>query len=159
MMSETTTTTKTIKEVVVNRVLDAPPSAVWRAWLDPEQLPEWWGSAGVTVRPGSVEVDARAGGAFRLTMLAGEVEVPMNGRFLQVVPLDRLVFDEPEPCMPEMDEVFTVVTFAEGSGGRTRLGFHMTMTTTEQIRVLSQDGWGETFDRLAAHLASVRSGR
>jgi uncharacterized protein YndB with AHSA1/START domain len=31
------------REVVVERVFNAPPHVVWQAYTEPEQLAQWWG--------------------------------------------------------------------------------------------------------------------
>jgi hypothetical protein len=53
-------------EFIFERVLDAPPDRVFRAWTDPEGLARWWGPKGFT-NP-LCEVDARPGGAIRIHM-------------------------------------------------------------------------------------------
>ncbi|WP_197093736.1 SRPBCC family protein [Nonomuraea sp. SBT364] len=60
----------------------ARPETVWRFFTDPARLARWWGTA---------ELDARPGGALRVAMHEGPCPV-MRGRFVELVPYERLVF-------------------------------------------------------------------
>ena len=53
-------------EIRLTRVYDAPVSAVWDAWTDPEQVAQWWGPRGFTITTHSK--DLRVGGHWRYTM-------------------------------------------------------------------------------------------
>jgi uncharacterized protein YndB with AHSA1/START domain len=75
-------------ERVLNRLIDAPREKVFRCWIEPELLKQWF-----CPKPWSVsdaEIDARGGGAFNTTMrgLEGEV-MPNLGCFLEVVKNER----------------------------------------------------------------------
>ena len=37
------------REILVTRLVAAPPSLVWKAWTDPALLPKWWGPDGVSL--------------------------------------------------------------------------------------------------------------
>lgn len=73
----------------IERVIDAPVAAVWRAWT--EHLAEWW-----CPRPWTTELqelDLRAGGRFA-TVMRGPDGEEFGGEsvFLDVVPERRVVF-------------------------------------------------------------------
>jgi uncharacterized protein YndB with AHSA1/START domain len=38
-----------IREVRFERVYDASPETVWKAWTDPEMLKQWWGPDNVSI--------------------------------------------------------------------------------------------------------------
>ena len=38
----------TDREIVITRLIDAPPARVFDAWTDPEQVVQWWGPRGFT---------------------------------------------------------------------------------------------------------------
>ena len=44
-MAETTNapTSSTQRELVIERIFDAPRELVWKAWTDPEMATKWWG--------------------------------------------------------------------------------------------------------------------
>ena len=53
-------------ELVLNRLLDAPPEKLYRLWTDPSRMPEWFCPKPWTV---SVEkMDLRPGGASHFTI-------------------------------------------------------------------------------------------
>src|SRR5687768_5824428 len=79
-------------DFAIERFIDAPTWLVWEALTKPEHLKEWympkpWGSVSRT------EMDVRPGGIFSIH-IAGEEgqEFPNLGCFLDVVPMERLVW-------------------------------------------------------------------
>jgi uncharacterized protein YndB with AHSA1/START domain len=80
-----------VHELRITRLIDAPRAAVWRAWTD--HLAEWWCPAPWTVE--IVEQDARPGGRSAVIMHGPEGEVmPQEGVFLEIVPMERIVFTD-----------------------------------------------------------------
>lgn len=78
-------------ELAIERLMDAPVAAVWRAWTD--HLAEWWCPKPWTVE--IVEQDLRPGGRSAMILRGpdGE-ELPQEGVFLEVVPEKRVVFTD-----------------------------------------------------------------
>ena len=79
-------------DIVIERFIDAPARLVWEALTRPEHLKEWympkaWG------RVARAEMDVRPGGIFSID-IAGEngQEFPNLGCFLDVIPMERLVW-------------------------------------------------------------------
>ena len=54
-------------DLVLERVLDAPRAAVWRAWSDPELLKRWFAPSPYEIS--EVEMELRPGGIFRIRMV------------------------------------------------------------------------------------------
>jgi uncharacterized protein YndB with AHSA1/START domain len=86
-----------LKEVVFERIYDASPEMVWRAWTDPGMLKQWWGPDNVTIP--ECEIDVRVGGKFFIVMEAGEAmgsykgtRWPMQAEFTIVEPHIRLAY-------------------------------------------------------------------
>ena len=48
------------RTMVLQRVIHAPRSIVWGAWVNPDTLPQWWGPEGFSCR--TKRIDLRAGG-------------------------------------------------------------------------------------------------
>ena len=80
-------------ELVLNRLLDAPPEKLYRLWTDPSRMHEWFCPKPWTVS--EAKMDIRPGGASNITMKGpnGEV-VPNPGQFLEVVPNRKIVFTD-----------------------------------------------------------------
>ena len=79
-------------DFALERFIDAPKHLVWEALTKPEHLKEWympkpWG------RVANCEMDVRPGGIFRIDIALPEgQEVPNLGCFLEVIPMERLVW-------------------------------------------------------------------
>jgi len=77
--------------LVIERIFDAPPSLVFKAWTDPQHLVHWFGPRGFTLP--SCELDLRPGGAWRSCMLSGEGrEHWVRGVFREIVEPERIVY-------------------------------------------------------------------
>ncbi len=79
------------RDFALERFIDAPKRLVWEALTKPEHLKEWympkpWG------RVSACELDVRPGGIFSITIASEGQEVPNLGCFLEVVPMERLVW-------------------------------------------------------------------
>jgi uncharacterized protein YndB with AHSA1/START domain len=108
------------RELVVTRTFDAPPSLVFRAWSQPELFRRWWMPKSATgVELVSCDMDVRTGGKYRLEFSAGGSTMAFYGKYLDVVPNERIVWtnDEGE------EGAVTTVTF-EDQDGKTLLTFH-----------------------------------
>jgi len=85
------TMTENNNDVVVVRIIKAPPRVVWSAWTVPEHLEKWWCPKPMTTK--IVGFNLRPGGAFDLVM--GDprgAETAITGAFLDIVPEERIVF-------------------------------------------------------------------
>ena len=67
-------------DIDLSRVIDAPPTRVYRAFIDPDQFATWYGPIGFPVERASVEIDARVGGQQRFAMV-GEADPSMRTAF------------------------------------------------------------------------------
>ena len=77
-------------ELVVRRTIAARRERVFAAWLDPVALARFMGP-GEVVRT-AVELDARVGGRFRITMHKPSGAVEHRGEYLAIEPPARLSF-------------------------------------------------------------------
>jgi uncharacterized protein YndB with AHSA1/START domain len=76
-------------DIEFERVVDVPPSLVWKAWTVPKHLMPWFcPKPWLTV---ACEIDLRPGGEFSTTMQSPEGEkFPGTGCYLEVVENARL---------------------------------------------------------------------
>ena len=56
-------------ELNISRIFDAPPELVYRAFVDADQIGQWFGPVGYSVPFESVHSDAQVGGHQRLVMV------------------------------------------------------------------------------------------
>ena len=104
-------------EIVATRRFDAAPQTVFDAWTTPGLFMRWWAPKSMGVPLLSCEMDARAGGKYRLEFgHDGGESFAFYGKYIEVTPGSRLVWtnDEGE------DGALTTVTF-EDKGGKTLL--------------------------------------
>ncbi|MEQ1653021.1 MAG: SRPBCC family protein [Hyphomicrobium sp.] len=103
------------RDLILERIIDAPRANVYRCWTEPELMKQWF-----TPRPYTtpvVEADVRPGGSnFILMKSPAGHEMPNHGVYLEVVPNERLVFTDAytHAWQPSAKPFMTVVlTFAD----------------------------------------------
>src|ERR1700722_9157906 len=139
------------RELVIDRVFDAPPEIVFKVWTEPAHLARWWGPKGFT-NP-VCEVDPRVGGAWRIVMRAPNgAEYPCGGVYREIVKPERLAFPNvalDKEGKPIIDG-FTTVTFAE-HGGKTKLtlrtrGVALVSYAAQMLEGM-EAGWTQSLER------------
>src|SRR4051812_9822537 len=78
-------------QATIVRVFDAPRQLVFQNWLEPDLVSVWFAPERYTVT--SCEMDARAGGKWRVEYLSAEGEAYAEyGEFREIRAPERLVF-------------------------------------------------------------------
>jgi len=111
------------RELGFDRLIDAPPEAVYRAWTEPGLFKRWFAPQPFTTP--LAELDVRPGGSNRIVMRGPDgTEMPNRGAYLEVVPGRRLVFTDAftEAWAPSEKPFMTVILSFEPEGGKTRYG-------------------------------------
>ncbi|MFI6638907.1 SRPBCC domain-containing protein [Streptomyces sp. NPDC050504] len=127
----------------VSRVMNAPLGRAWEAYTTAAEWPAWFGAA-----EGSVEIDVRAGGAWKATLLGPDGGAyPLTGLFLEVEEGRRIVLTMDVPDAPA--EVMAI-TFEEHEGGA-RVTIDQT-NATEEAREQAREGSTMILAGLAAHI-------
>ncbi len=75
-------------ELTMSRYFAAPPADVFRAFVDPAELAQWFAPLVFHVPLSSIDIDARSGGHWRMTMVNNddpEVVSPVDSVFEEVV--------------------------------------------------------------------------
>lgn len=135
--------------VELTRTIDATPDEVYRAFVDPSRLRQWFRPAGFEVT--DVVVDPRVGGRHRTELVSAE-----HGRHAfdceirELVPAERIVlrwaFEAPD-SPGEREESLLTVTLREAASGGTELKLvHSRLADGEGVH----DGWSEALDKLMA---------
>ena len=71
------------RTMLLERVIRAPRSVVWNAWMNPVTLPQWWGPDGYSCR--TARIDLRAGGEWVFDMIGPDGTVyPNHHRYGEV---------------------------------------------------------------------------
>lgn len=147
----TTVERRSERELVVTRTFDAPARAVFDAWTKAELFRRWWvpKSCGMTLV--ACEMDARAGGRYRLEFShpASPNTMEVFGQYLEVVPHSRVVWTNEENG--ESGQITTVTI--EEVGGKTQVSVHDLYPSKEALDEAiasgSTSGFGEQFEQLA----------
>ena len=124
------------RTMVLRRVIKAPRSAVWAAWVDEDTLPQWWGPDGFSCR--TKRIDLRTGGEWVFDMIGPDgKEWPNHHLYTEITPEERIAYtllwgeDGPEHAkaearFEELDGMTTVtmsMVFASAAEYREAKGF------------------------------------
>ena len=142
--------------VALERVIAAPRSKVYRAWLDPTLLARWFGPDDMSVV--DANVDERVGGAHNVELLGPD---GVHTNFVSVI--EELIPDERIVLTFKFDhtaqETKLTITFGDAEGGGTALRLdHERITVEGDLNTTSVNiGWGQTLAKLQAFLESSSS--
>lgn len=88
----------------ISHLFDAPPDAVFAAWIEPDQVARWWRPEGLEIPRESVVIEPRVGGRFKLTMVEPDgPSYPLRAEFLEFLEPELIVIRSepiPEPASP-----------------------------------------------------------
>jgi uncharacterized protein YndB with AHSA1/START domain len=154
-MTKATTRTEG-RDLILSRIIDAPPAKVFRAWTDPALLTQWF-----TPKPWTTphaELDLRPGGPTLVVMRSPEgQEIPNRGLYLEVVENRRIVFTNAYTSAWEPSEkpfMTVILTFEDTGDGRTEytaLVRHWTVADREAHEKMGfHQGWPTATEQLAA---------
>jgi uncharacterized protein YndB with AHSA1/START domain len=150
----TTVRTPSDREIVSERVFDAPRDRVFAAYTDPELSPQWWGPRGTTTIVD--QMDVRPGGAWRFVNRDSDgSETGFRGTYREVTPPERIVQTFEWEGMP--GHVLVETATFEDLGGRTKVTatslFHTSEERDGMLASGMERGLTETHDCLAELLA------
>jgi uncharacterized protein YndB with AHSA1/START domain len=146
------------REIVIERVFDAPRALVFETWTKAEHVAHWWDPSGAPLAV--CEIDLRPNGAFRFVNSGPHGEkYPFTGLYREVTPPARLVFGStPSPGSNDESGGTCTLVFSEHDGKTT-----LTMTfecpskadrdALLQMRV--DEGTSKTLDNLDEYLRAI----
>ncbi|TMC53238.1 MAG: hypothetical protein E6J19_15485 [Chloroflexi bacterium] len=149
------------KELVIERVFDAPRERVFDVFTQPEHLQKWWGPMGVGIplanfeaRPGGkIFIAERApdGGMNFIAGVVREIERPSRVLFaIHFADADgRRVAPPAHSGLGDTwdDDIVTLVTFS-AEGRRTRMTIRTVSGFTAEWGEKARFGWAEALDKL-----------
>lgn len=134
--------------VRIERVIDAPPEAVFRAWTEREAMEQWYRD-GDDFAVRVVELDVRVGGSYRVEFgPAGEPPYVEHGTYVEVEPPNRLVMTETIEGVPSAWAETTVTVLLEAEAGKTRLVLVHENFPSSAARNEAAGGWPGFLDRI-----------
>lgn len=148
------------RTLVIECLLPASRSAVWRCWTETDLLKQWlcpkpW-------RVAEADIDLRPGGRMNVVMAGpdGERE-PMPGSWLEVVPGERLTFTDgyDEGYRPRAGAFMTgFVVLSDGPGGSTQMTWGARHATAADAEKHLEMGFEAGWQAAAAQLAELAEG-
>jgi uncharacterized protein YndB with AHSA1/START domain len=149
-------TTPSEREILIERVFDAPRDAVWRAFTEPDLVKQWWGRGNKLVIE---KMEVERGGHWRFVEHSAEGVHGFEGRYREVTPKDRIVQTFEWDGMPG-HTVLETVTLQDVGNGRTKVVNTSLFFTTEERDGMLQSGMeqglNESYAALDRLLATLR---
>jgi uncharacterized protein YndB with AHSA1/START domain len=145
------------REIVVERLLNALPATVYRAWTTPE-IVNWWGPDGFTTT--ILEMDVRPGGVWRYVMHGPDGrDYPNRVIYREIDPPSRLVFQHTPEAGDEPVHHTSVITF-DRVGEQTRVKMRGIFDSAEALEHVIKTygaavGAEQTMDRLVAFVGTL----
>jgi len=153
------------RDLVIERIFDAPVKLVWQAWTDPEHIQRWWGPQDFTAPV--IKIDFRVGGAYLFCMRSPDgQDYWSTGVYREIVPLKRIVYtdsfaDEKGNVVNASYygmaedfplELLVTLTFEEYADGKTRFTLRHAGMPEGEGSEMAQMGWNQSLDKLAESL-------
>ena len=157
------------RDLIIIRLFDAPRELVWKAWTEPERVKRWWGPKGFTSPVSKIAL--HVGGEYLNCMRSPEgKDFWSKGFFREIIALERLVMtdsfaDEKGNTVPATYygmskdfplEMLITVMFEENDG-KTKLTLRHIGMPSGVDSDGAQQGWNESFDKLAEYLETEKS--
>jgi uncharacterized protein YndB with AHSA1/START domain len=148
------------REVVLTRVIDAPRSLVFAAWMDAEHIGEWFGPDGMTIE--TKEANLTAGGTWRFDMVAPDgTRYDSRMMFLRVEAPALIEVDYGRDQDADPDKFRMLVTFDEQQDGKTVLTLRQMHPSKARRDMVVGFGaveyGGQTVRKLAEHVEKMRA--
>lgn len=147
------------QEMRISREFDAPRELVFKAFIDPELLPQWWGPRRLTTEVDTL--DARPGGQWRFINRTAEgTEFAFHGVYHEILAPERIIDTFEFEGLPETGHVTLETLKLEAlPGGRTRLTaqsvFQSVTDRDDALQSGMEEGVNDSYDRLAELLIKM----
>lgn len=129
---------------------------VFAAFADYNAMAAWFGPHGTEVVEGSL--DFEVGGRYRMVIKGESGTNIVGGIYKEIVTPEKISFSwrwEPKDDMPDKEMEITI-EFRELNTEKTELFLRQTLVPDQSVAESHAWGWGETFEKLATLLQSVK---
>ncbi|NUM55835.1 MAG: SRPBCC domain-containing protein [Candidatus Hydrogenedentes bacterium] len=139
------------REMVIERLVDAPRELVFRAFTEPEHVKHWWGPNGFTNT--IHEMDVRPGGVWRFIMHGPDgTDYPNKIVYVEVLPPERLVYEH-SGDRPDGPVLFRSTVTLDDAGGKTKVTLRALFPSADEFRRAKEFGAAEGGQQTLARLA------
>lgn len=159
-MNRPTPTDRADRILQITRVVDVTREEVFRHLVEPALIAKWWGPDGFSTPADQVEVEEKAGGVHRKTMVLESAEiaagmgVPVGTSFpdaatvLEILPPELLVLtSEPQPEMGLVERTVTRIELHPEGPQRSRVVL-VDGPYDETMAPHAETGWTQQFGKL-----------
>jgi uncharacterized protein YndB with AHSA1/START domain len=142
------------RELVITRLLNAPPELVWKVWTEPDHIKNWWGPNGFTNTIDKMEV--RPDGVWEFVMHGPDgTDYKNKSIYQEIVKNEKIVFVHLSPK-------FKVTVTFEEHRKKTLLTWRMLFESAEELnRVVkvfkADEGLVQNVDKLEAYLIKIEN--
>jgi uncharacterized protein YndB with AHSA1/START domain len=147
----------TDREIVISRVIGAPPEVVFEAFTEVRHLSQWWGPAGFTTT--TQAFDFRVGGEWDFVMHGPDgTDYAEWITWTEITPPQRIAMIHGE-SRDDPNAFVSVLTFV-ADGTATRIQMHTVFPTKEQRddaveKYHAVEGGRQTLSNLAAYVTEI----
>jgi uncharacterized protein YndB with AHSA1/START domain len=140
------------QELLITREFDAPRELVFRVWMDPKLLPEWWGPRYLSTEVD--KMDVKPGGQWRFINRDAEGHAyAFHGVYHDISAPERVIDTFEFEGLPEPGHVtLETMKLEELPGGRTRLTtqsvFQSVADRDAALQSGMESGISDTYNRL-----------
>ena len=143
------------REIVVNRVIDAPRELVFETFTEKKHIEQWWAPRGATIH----ELDVKPGGIWRYSQPGrGGAKHSFKIEFVEISKPTRLVYDYGTESADAPEPVRTTVTIEEEKG-KTKVTLQLLFATAadreQAVKYGAIVGAMQALENLADYLAKV----
>jgi uncharacterized protein YndB with AHSA1/START domain len=143
------------RTLTLKRTFDAPVDLVWEAWTESAHIAQWWGPKGMAIKV--IEHNFKIGGKWKYVMpMPDGSEFISEGKYSEIVEFQKIITSADFRPMTEGVELRALF---EKIGDKTDFTFSVVHPTEEYCRQQEKmgfyNGWGSTFDRLAAFVTTL----
>ena len=152
------TATASDRELVIQRIFNAPRETVFNAWTKVEHVVNWFGPSGFTAP--FCEIDFRVGGSYRICMRSPEGEDHwVWGEYREIVEPERIVltWNRGEDYRAELWSS-TIVELSFVPKGENATQFTLRQAQFEAVQYCEEHsiGWNQCLDRLGEYLTEIK---
>lgn len=155
------------RELIMERIFEAPKELVYEAHVSPDHINRWWGPTGWETH--SYEMAVEPNGIWHYCMRSSDDGQESWGiaTYQQVVPTERLVYedafaDQYGNELSGMPKMLVHLDFAE-EGNQTKLTSRTRFESEEELQKIidmqAVEGMSETYDRLAEYLNDLQKNK
>ncbi len=143
-------------DLLIERVIKAPRTAVWHAWTDPASFAQWWIPAPALCRVAAMELVPGGAMITEISENGSDFGPHLSACYLAIEPEHRLVFTNAltrgwrPAAEPFITAVITLSDHPEGTLYSARVMHKSSEVRNHHAELGFYDGWGTVAGQLAA---------